>query len=963
MAMLSAFNPHEMSEATVRKVATGREDALADILRTIRGNIDAQTIQHLILSGPRGYGKSFLLRHVQIEAQRIAREEGLPLEVLLMPEEMPFVKLPETLIHELARALTDGAASEAKLAWREDEDSAFEKAARALSAAIRKEVGDGGLCVALVENFDRLLPRAFPKESQRLRLRAFLTESGGRLMLIAASASGAFDRDYDAGLFQAFREVALEPWSLEECLAFFARQREEAGQPPLNERESARAKAVATFIGGTPRLATMLGDVLLGEDVLGAADLLRKLVDELTPYYKERIEALPGRSQILLDALLRGGEPATQSELAKRVGASGQGAIAGPFHDLARERIVIGVKASRSAEVLYRVADRVFAHYYRFRIVEHGNALCPLEALVDLLAEFYSPDEKHDKAGEFARLGRLDEARVMARLSDAERGKTQAIRFQVLYELQNYYWPRRLSLLASETVAASLSEVARIAFSGNLDDARRRIGELLGTASRAEDRVAILLMRTALDAYEGFAGGLLSADEAVTIASAITNPKYLTEAELGRAFSLGEVGRHQDALAVCEDIAKRARANDDKQVEHRALRGASESLARLLRYSEAVEAAERSAVLAREDGDARGEAAARCAAAQYLTLSSRYAEALDAAKRSAALAREVRDVHKEAEACKLVAWNLGQLRRDWDALDAAERSAALAHEAGDVRGEAVARCIAARSQNRLGSHPGAGQTARLAVASARRVSAVDLEAECLAQEAIALTGMWVHDVAAARFLEVANVAKRTQNWKLRAGSYRLAAVSFGYVGRAIEGIEALAGSARILEAHKDESEEKLLVSQATRVGRHAVVINDVRPSDVNASVAASQFHTWLSKLAAELDFGEIGGRTLRSWLSGCVEAFLYRATIPNTLETLAEAIAIHFPERFADQRRRLTDAAHYHRSGRVHAALERVDPDFARVLATMHPPRDDDANSASGEKSRKGRVDLTQVRD
>jgi hypothetical protein len=183
--------------------------------------------------------------------------------------------------------------------------------------------------VALVENFDLLLRRAFPKEVQSSRLRALLTARGSRMMLVAASAGGAFDRDYDSRLFQAFKEVALEPWSVEDCLVFFDRQRNDAGKPPLAGSARARAKSVASFIGGTPRLATLLGDALFDEDVLRAADLLQRLIDELTPYYKERIEALPGRSQKLLDALLRGGEPATQSEIAQRVKANSQAAIAG----------------------------------------------------------------------------------------------------------------------------------------------------------------------------------------------------------------------------------------------------------------------------------------------------------------------------------------------------------------------------------------------------------------------------------------------------------------------------------------------------------------------------------------------------------------------------------------------------------------------------------------------------------
>lgn len=243
MALLSAFNPHDMSERTVRTVATGRDDALREILAAVRSNLRAPTMQHLIVSAPRGYGKSFLMRHLQLEVTRTAREEDLPLAVVLMPEEMPHVKEPETLVRELTRALTGGAASEAELTWHEDDGAAWDGAVAELRTAIRARVGPDGLVVALVENFDVLLRRAFPKEVQASRLRALLSDRGSRLMVVAASATGAFDRDYDGRLFQAFHEVALEPWSIEDCMAFFDRQRVEAGEAPLDDAARARARA------------------------------------------------------------------------------------------------------------------------------------------------------------------------------------------------------------------------------------------------------------------------------------------------------------------------------------------------------------------------------------------------------------------------------------------------------------------------------------------------------------------------------------------------------------------------------------------------------------------------------------------------------------------------------------------------------------------------------------------------
>jgi hypothetical protein len=246
------------------------------------------------------------------------------------------VKEPDTLLAEIRRTFLNEPADTVGVRWVEDDGEAWYQRVAELDAAITEQLGAGGLLIAGVENFDLLVRKAFAKDVQGGSLREFLTRKHNRIMLLTASARGAFDRDYDRPLFKAFEEIALEPWSVNECVAFFRAQRAAARRPPLTEVQEAKAKAVATFIGGTPRLATLIGEALLEDDPVRAADLLDKLVDELTPYYKERIQALPTRSQALLDGLLRGGEKCSATELAHRVGAPSQPAIAAPWMNCGR---------------------------------------------------------------------------------------------------------------------------------------------------------------------------------------------------------------------------------------------------------------------------------------------------------------------------------------------------------------------------------------------------------------------------------------------------------------------------------------------------------------------------------------------------------------------------------------------------------------------------------------------------
>ena len=249
----------------------------------MRANLVAPIKQHLIISAPRGYGKSFFLRYVEVTILDVAQAEGLPVAMALLSEELPHVKEPDTLIAEIRRTFLKAPPESVGVRWSEDDGTAWQEAIIELDAAIDQRFGTGrGLLVVGVENFDVLIGKAFAKSAQSGRLRALLTRTDGRLMLLAASARGAIDRSYDVPLFQALEEVALTPWSVDEVIAFLDAQRQAAGKPALTETQHARARAVATFISGTPRLATLLGEALLEDNPLQAADILEQLIDELT---------------------------------------------------------------------------------------------------------------------------------------------------------------------------------------------------------------------------------------------------------------------------------------------------------------------------------------------------------------------------------------------------------------------------------------------------------------------------------------------------------------------------------------------------------------------------------------------------------------------------------------------------------------------------------------------------------
>src|SRR5262249_35029308 len=126
---------------------------------------------------------------------------------------------------------------------------------------------------------------------------------------------------------------------------------------------------------------------------------------------RRRIDDLPPYSRGLLDALIRGGEPCSETALAQRVG-SDQETIARAFGTLVRTDIVAGRRATDSKEKLFSARDRVFVHFYRVRYGGVSRDASPLIHIVEFLEAFYSATEKRSQAARYLELGLAREARV-----------------------------------------------------------------------------------------------------------------------------------------------------------------------------------------------------------------------------------------------------------------------------------------------------------------------------------------------------------------------------------------------------------------------------------------------------------------------------------------------------------------------------------------------------------------------
>jgi len=743
--LVQTFMTHRMTDQVIRALATGREQETGRIMDAVWRSLAAApgALQHVVIYGPRGFGKSFVARLVQIETAELAAVLGRPIPFVLLPEEQHNLTrnpqaLPAYIAHKIADLRTgeDRSWAGAMFQWPDPEKEArhWDQAVDQLEGELDLSLPDGrGLALVVIENFDLLLASVFKEDTAEQRLRKWLDRPRNRIMLIA-TATGTVDMDYERPLFQAFQSIRLEPWSQESCLLYFNRRREAEGLAPLDAAAEAKARAVADFIGGNPRLAQLLAEVLETQEALSVAATMNALADKLADYYRRRIEDLPALAQGLFDALIRGGEPASQTELAQRVGAGGQSTIARVMQDLQRADIIRGLPALDGRETLYRVTDRVFAHFYRLRQGQQLALHTPLATILEFLRAFYSQDEQRAQAMRHLQAGRPAEARLFADL--ACEGVPSGNRFSGYFR----YFDRQLKRLAkvcAEPVPLSSDQILS-ALKNHPEDIAHQIAQWQPTTPIAKSAAAIIPAQALARL-----GLVDQADERLTQAIA-ANPdaaaQVLLQSERGLLLD-NLMGDRAAAIRCLATAGESSPTELSAPLGALALRCRTWGLAESGQHQEAIGTAREAAALAAQAEDVSEQAEALLLVAWSLAASGRHQEAIGTAREAAALAAQAWDVREQAMALRLTAWWLGQSGRHQEAIETAREAAALAAQAGDVGEQAVALSHAVFSLNTLRRHPETLATALESFALAHSIS-----------DRYEMGGAAIHAIAAAAYM-------------------------------------------------------------------------------------------------------------------------------------------------------------------------------------------------------------------
>jgi tetratricopeptide (TPR) repeat protein len=398
------YTPGNMGYAELRTCFVARQPLLDELLGTLAAQARAETLQHWMLLGERGMGKTHLLRLYRHE---IARNSGLVSGWLpvLMNEEEPevfnlatffirvLIKTAEALVEEgesfgaaritaFVESLRDQVLTPARIA---DRAAAF---LRDFSKEISRRL------VVLLENADDLFTKCLPKAADQQKLRKILSAESF-LLLIAASPTFFSGISEEKGVFyDFFRLRRLEPltfFQARDLLLLWAREEQDTAREQAFHGADSRLKVLFHLTGGIPRLLYFLYRAVTGENSLeNAVQTFETLLEEdLTAYYQARLRDIPNSVQPIVLALAKSPRNLTSKEIARETFLP-ERSLGAQIGRLEEAGVVRAVSGKKGKNTVYGITDYLFRVWCQWRF---GKQTQVIAGLVEFLAVWFRKDE------------------------------------------------------------------------------------------------------------------------------------------------------------------------------------------------------------------------------------------------------------------------------------------------------------------------------------------------------------------------------------------------------------------------------------------------------------------------------------------------------------------------------------------------------------------------------------------
>ncbi|MCB1099093.1 MAG: MarR family transcriptional regulator, partial [Verrucomicrobiae bacterium] len=385
---LSVFTPSRTPPEDLETIFVQRHALLKDAVERVQESAETGHKHHLLFAGPRGSGKTHL---VTLLVHRLSGEKNLDdrLHIAWLNEDETSTTLLELLLKVYGALVKRYPESYQAESLEPAFDLAADAALEFVKKVLLKALGKHTLLIVM-ENLDALFDGLGDRGQKQLR--AFIQEHPVFCIVGTAQTLVNDLTDRSRPFYGFFQTEHMKPLSREEAaelLMNIARHNDQTDVVAFLEtaRGRARVRALHHLSGGNHRIYIVLSQFITRDNIDSLVAPFQKMVDELTPYYQERIRWLPPQQRKIVEHLCKSEGTVPVKELARQLFASHQ-TISNQLKDL-REKGYI--KASqRGRESLYEVTEPLMRICVE---VKENQNYEPLRLLVDFVRVWYDDRE------------------------------------------------------------------------------------------------------------------------------------------------------------------------------------------------------------------------------------------------------------------------------------------------------------------------------------------------------------------------------------------------------------------------------------------------------------------------------------------------------------------------------------------------------------------------------------------
>ena len=389
-----------MPAGELRRTFAAREHTLEYLVTEMRGQIHSKTLKSYFLSGPRGAGKTTLVRMLALRLEEDTELHAAWLPVMF-PEEIHGVVSLRDLLSAVLRTLGENGTPQAQ-AWHiRVEQEPIDESSRNLAIQGLQDVvrTTGRRLVIFIENLDMLFADGKSQGIDRQEsaaLRRLLMSPTPWMMLIGTGVmSFKAIETYDEALFQYFQPVPIERLNDEQVRQLlFSR----AAFDGLTDFESKyrlnqdKIRSLTRLTGGNPRLILMLYETITVGAVTTVMQTLLSLVDSLTPLLKDILEHQMTRQQTkVFDALMRAGGTAQPRDLVAPTRLT-LNAVNTQLTRLKEMQLLEVLGGGKGRPAFYSVPDRLLSTWYQLRYLRPNRRR--IEMFVEFLRLWFEEDAR-----------------------------------------------------------------------------------------------------------------------------------------------------------------------------------------------------------------------------------------------------------------------------------------------------------------------------------------------------------------------------------------------------------------------------------------------------------------------------------------------------------------------------------------------------------------------------------------